>query len=129
MSRPISYSKTLGTSRVAPSRPQRSQQYGADDSAETRARQLGDMERSLKAATDAATAATTAKFVEVFISAVNATPVIRHGLGRRARWSVMRWKPTINGAPANLQEVAHGDEANTLQLIAQYSGTAELKVE
>lgn len=129
MSRPITFNKVLGTRTVAPSRPIARPVYGAGDDAETRARQVAELQRSLQQATDAATAATTAKYVTVHLANTEYTTVICHKLGRRARWSVVQWTPDTPNQAAIIASQTHDDEANTLILGTQFSGTAQIKVE
>lgn len=128
MSRPITFNKSLGTRTVAPSRAVARPVYGSADDAEARARQLNELQRNIQQATDAATAATPSKYVEMYLPQDKAVAVIRHKLGRRARFTIVRWEPEVFGAACNVVAVAHDDEANTLIVRATYGGNAEIQV-
>jgi hypothetical protein len=130
-------SSTFRNGRVErePAEPVKVERFTADISPEQLARQL----TALQAATVEATEATRRNrgntkvtFEDVACPAGGATVVLRHGLGRRARWRVVDWMRPIPGGSHGLERSKSSNDTNdenTLTLLSFIAGTATIEVE
>lgn len=115
--------------------PVRAERFTADTSPEQLARQLNALQEATVEAAEAARrnrGNTKVTFEDVACPAGGATVVLRHGLGRRARWRVVDWTRTIPGGTHGLERgisTANTNDENTLTLLSFVAGTATIEVE
>lgn len=116
---------------ATPIRPER---FAADDEPQARAEQLTRLQASVVEATEATrrTRQTTSLVFEgMACGTAGANLVLRHDLGRVARWAVVDWTRTTPGGTHGLERsavAADTNDENTLTLRSYVAGTASIEV-
>ena len=128
MTRPIVYDKRLGSRQVVPAAPMARQHYASKSTPETLSRQLGEMQRTMAKSVEASSAVVPSKYVTMDVLPFTNITIMRHGLGREARWRVVDWRPTVISEPCTVQSIAHADEANTLICRFQRAGRITMEL-
>lgn len=99
------------------------------------AKQLNALQEATVEATEAARrnrGNTKVTFEDVACPAGGSPVVLRHGLGRRARWRVVDWTRTIPGGTHGLERgisTSYTNDETTLTLLSFVQGTATIEVE
>ena len=115
-----------------PAEPVRVEKFSVDTPPEQLVRQLTALQSMAVEATEAARRNRSNEkrtFEDVACGTAGATVVLRHGLGRRARWRVVDWARTTPGGTHGLERSAAGNDDNTLTLASYVAGVATIEVE
>ncbi|MBP9106039.1 MAG: hypothetical protein KBF56_04740 [Gemmatimonadaceae bacterium] len=112
--------------------PVRAERFVVGTPPEQFAKQLNALQEATVEATEAARrnrGNSKVTFEDIACGTAGATVVLRHGLGRRARWRVVDWTRTTPGGTHGLERSATGNDENTLTLASYVAGTATIEVE
>lgn len=124
--------KSDGTLTEDPIEAVRPEQFGASDSPETRAEQLGRLQRLVHEATKGSRGRRTdSRLFELVVGTGGASVAIEHRLGRVARWAVVDWARATPGGTHGLERsalAADTNDANTLTLRSYVAGSATVEV-
>lgn len=118
-----------------PAEPVKVERFSKDADPATLAEQLTRLQSATVEATEATRrnrSNSKVVFEDVACGAGGATVVLRHGLGRRARWRVVDWTRTTPGGSHGLERgisTANTNDENTLTLLSFVQGTATIEVE
>lgn len=118
-----------------PAEPVRTEKFSRDADPATLAEQLTRLQAATVEATEATRrnrGNTKVVFEDIACPAGGATVVLRHGLGRRARWRVVDWMRPIPGGSHGLERSKSSNDTNdenTLTLLSFIAGTATIEVE
>lgn len=116
-----------------PAEPVKVERFSADATPATLAEQLTRLQTATVEATEATRrnrGNSKVVFEDQTCGTAGATLVLRHGLGRRARWRVVDWARTTPGGNHGLERSATGtNDENTLTLASYVAGVATIEVE
>jgi hypothetical protein len=121
-----------GVVSTDPFEPVREERFNEGDNAKTRADQLTRLQQAIVEVTKATRANRRNQawaFEDVPVHTVGTQIKLRHGLGRRVRWSVVDWQPTVAGNAPNIECFqSEQTDPNLLILRSYVAGTATIEV-